>query len=154
MKFHTVGQVLVLLPKVLVLNLRLVHFNKVDHDDCHGDDDDHDDRQTKTMITMMISMMMMKTKVMTCIAMRCKCILRHRRRLKINLKSPCSALKLIAQKYNAQKTVHRNTLHCTELHCIGFFIALNCSITSKRSIVKKCIALLHCNPCTVSIEFS
>ena len=35
-----------LLPKVLVLNLRLVHFNKVDHDDCHGDDDDHDDRQT------------------------------------------------------------------------------------------------------------
>ena len=46
MKFHTVGQVLVLLPKVLVLNLRLVHFNKVDHDDCHGDDDDHDDRQT------------------------------------------------------------------------------------------------------------
>ena len=46
MKFHTVGQVLVLLPKVLVLNLRLVHSNKVDHDDCHGDDDDHNDRQT------------------------------------------------------------------------------------------------------------
>ena len=49
------------------------------------------------MMTMMTDLMMMMT-LMTCIAVRCECTQRHRRRLKINLKSPRSALKCIALK--------------------------------------------------------
>ena len=77
----------------------------------------------------MMMMTLMPTKMMTCIAVRCKCTQRHRRRLEINLKSGAQLEKykmhpaeilcmVIRHKYVSQNIFPKQCLSLHEVHCL------------------------------------